>query len=97
MLNGTELKLFADANVLNEMTDKQVKILLAAIEVFAEKGYANASTKEIATRAGVSEGNIFSKFKNKRGLLDAIIEPVINSIFPAVLTDISDDRLPNSL
>ncbi len=49
MLNGTELKLFADANVLNAMTDKQVKILLAAIEVFAEKGYANASTKEIAT------------------------------------------------
>lgn len=94
MLNGTELKLFADANVLDEMTDKQVKILLAAIEVFAEKGYANASTKEIATRAGVSEGNIFSKFKNKRGLLDTIIEPVINSIFPAVLTEFKDDQLP---
>ncbi|AFR99730.1 TetR/AcrR family transcriptional regulator [Lentilactobacillus buchneri] len=94
MLNGTELKLFADANVLNAMTDKQVKILLAAIEVFAEKGYANASTKEIATKAGVSEGNIFSKFKNKRGLLNAIIEPVINSIFPAVLTEFKTDQLP---
>lgn len=94
MLNGTELKLFADANVLNAMTDKQVKILLAAIEVFAEKGYANASTKEIATKAGVSEGNIFSKFKNKRGLLNAIIKPVINSIFPAVLTKFKTDQLP---
>ncbi|MEE8824467.1 HTH-type transcriptional regulator MtrR [Lentilactobacillus sunkii] len=90
MLNGTELKLFADAHVLDEMTDKQVRILLAAIEVFAEKGYANASTKEIANKADVAEGNIFSKYKNKRGLLNAIINPVIHSIFPAVLSDFND-------
>lgn len=93
MLNGTELKLFADANLLTEMTDKQIQILLAAIEVFADKGYANASTKEIATKAGVAEGNIFSKFKSKRGLLNAIIEPVIDSIFPTALTEFNDNQL----
>ncbi len=92
MLKGTELKLFADTHALDGMTDKQVKILLAAIDVFAAKGYANASTKEIATEAGVAEGNIFSKFKSKRGLLNTIIQPVTKAIFPAVLTDFKEHQ-----
>lgn len=81
-MEHSELRLFQDAHVLDDFTDKQVKIFVAAIDVFSSKGYANSSTKEIAVQAGVSEGNIFSKFTNKRGLLDAIIEPVIYSIFP---------------
>ncbi|PIO82081.1 TetR family transcriptional regulator [Pediococcus damnosus] len=67
------------------MTDKQIKILAAAVDVFAEKGYANTSTKEIAKKAGVAEGNIFNKFTNKRGLLHAIVTPVMHSFFPASL------------
>lgn len=86
-METSELQLFAKANLFDEMTDKQIRILTAAVEIFAKKGYANSSTKEIAQRAGVSEGNLFNHFKNKRGLLDAIIQPVIHSIFPTVLTD----------
>ncbi|GEP19757.1 TetR/AcrR family transcriptional regulator [Pediococcus argentinicus] len=97
-MDHTELRLFQDAHVLDDFTDKQVSILVAAIDVFATKGYANTSTKEIAKQAGVSEGNIFNKFTNKRGLLDAIIEPVIYSIFPSTMQDLvqsspSDDFL----
>ncbi len=58
------------------MTEKQEKILEAALELFAEEGYAATSTSKVAKAAGVSEGLIFRHFKNKEGLLDAIFEQV---------------------
>ncbi|MEQ8926425.1 MAG: helix-turn-helix domain-containing protein [Fulvivirga sp.] len=54
------------------MTEKQGKILNAALELFAEEGYGTTSTSKIAKKAGVSEGLIFRHFTNKEGLLDAI-------------------------
>ena len=74
-------------------TAKQKLIIIAAIEVLAEKGYAAASTKEIALRAGVAEGNIYSRFTNKRGLLNAIIAPVLSQMFPDELDDFIKSRL----
>ncbi|MFT6243278.1 MAG: AcrR family transcriptional regulator [Salibacteraceae bacterium] len=55
------------------MTDKQINILITAMELFASLGFDGASTKAIAKEAGVSEGLIFKHFKNKEGLLEAII------------------------
>ncbi|QSE97365.1 TetR/AcrR family transcriptional regulator [Fulvivirga lutea] len=54
------------------MTEKQEKILNAALELFAEEGYGSTSTSKIAKKAGVSEGLIFRHFTNKEGLLEAI-------------------------
>jgi len=55
------------------MTDKQEKILKAALELFAREGFAATSTSKVAKHAGVSEGLIFRHFKNKNGLLEAIL------------------------
>lgn len=55
------------------MTEKQEKILNAALELFSKMGYANSSTSKIAKEAGVSEGLIFRHFGSKEGLLDAIV------------------------
>lgn len=55
------------------MTQKQQAILESALALFAQKGYNAVSTASIAADAGVSEGLIFRHFKNKRGLLDAIM------------------------
>lgn len=79
--------------LFTNFTAKQKLIIIAAIEVFAEKGYAAASTKEIALRAGVAEGNIYSRFTNKRGLLNAIIAPVLSQMFPDELNDFIKSRL----
>lgn len=54
------------------MTDKQISIISAAIEIFAEKGYSATSTSEIAKKAGVGEGTIFHHYKTKKDLLFAI-------------------------
>tara|TARA_B110000902_G_scaffold52638_1_gene60907 strand:- start:3969 stop:4490 length:522 start_codon:yes stop_codon:yes gene_type:complete len=55
------------------MTDKQINILITAMKLFASLGFDGTSTKAIAKEAGVSEGLIFKHFKNKEGLLEAII------------------------
>ncbi|WP_127493544.1 TetR/AcrR family transcriptional regulator [Paenibacillus glycanilyticus] len=59
------------------MTDKQLKIVKAASEIFAEKGFAGSSTSEIAQRAGVAEGTIFRHYKTKKELLVSIVAPVM--------------------
>lgn len=56
------------------MTEKQEKILNAALALFAEEGYKSTSTSKVAKRAGVSEGLIFRHFTNKEGLLESIIQ-----------------------
>ncbi|GEL78516.1 TetR/AcrR family transcriptional regulator [Tenuibacillus multivorans] len=60
-----------------DLTPKQAKILQAAIEMFAEKGYAATSTSEIAKKAGVAEGTIFRHYKTKKDLLISIVSPVV--------------------
>ncbi|WP_417610049.1 TetR/AcrR family transcriptional regulator [Owenweeksia hongkongensis] len=69
------------------MTEKQEKILEAALQLFAEQGYAATSTSKVAKVAGVSEGLIFRHFKNKEGLLEAIFETVADRT-KAIFADI---------
>lgn len=61
----------------DQLTPKQRQILKAAVEMFAEQGYASTSTSEIAKRAGVAEGTIFRHYKTKKELLFAIVSPMI--------------------
>lgn len=46
------------------------KIMEAARELFEQKGFASATTKEIALKAGVSEVTLFRHFKCKRSLFE---------------------------
>lgn len=56
------------------MTGKQEHIMRAALELFASDGYASTPTSKIAKKARVSEGLIFRHFKNKQGLLNALMK-----------------------
>lgn len=53
--------------------ERKQKILDAAIQVFADKGYHRATTKEIAEVADVAEGTIYTYFTSKDDLLLGII------------------------
>ena len=55
------------------MTDKKEKILISALELFANEGYDRVSTSKIAKMAVVSEGLIFRHFGSKKELLMAIM------------------------
>jgi AcrR family transcriptional regulator len=72
------------------MADKKTSILLAALELFANEGYAATPTSKIAKEAGVSEGLIFRHFGSKQGLLDALMKEVearLAKVFAPVLEE----------
>ncbi|WP_117170247.1 TetR/AcrR family transcriptional regulator [Paraliobacillus sediminis] len=50
------------------------KLLLAAIDLFAEKGYKGVTTQEIATTAGLSEKTLFRHFGSKQNLLETAFD-----------------------
>ena len=72
------------------MTDKQEKILQAALELFSNEGYNATSTSKIGKKAGVSEGLIFRHFTNKQGLLDALIKDAELRIAEAIMPIITE-------
>jgi hypothetical protein len=45
-------------------------VLLAAIELFAERGYHATTTRDIAARVGMSTGAMYAYFPSKKELLD---------------------------
>ncbi|WP_430509656.1 TetR/AcrR family transcriptional regulator [Gottfriedia solisilvae] len=72
-----KLEDFLPHEKLQEMNEKEIKILEAAIDIFAEKGFVSTSTNEIAKKANVAEGTIFRYFKTKKDLLKSIIKPTL--------------------
>lgn len=54
--------------------DNRAKLMQAAIDLMAEKGYKGVSTKEIAAAAGVSEMTLFRNFGSKQNLLDKAVD-----------------------
>ena len=58
-----------------EQSEKtQVALLTVAHELFAERGYADTSTKDIAERAEVTRGALYYHFGEKEGLFQAVFE-----------------------
>ena len=52
---------------------KQRQVLLSSLKLFSEIGFENTTASLIAKEAGVSEGTVFSYFKTKEGILEAIL------------------------
>ncbi|MBE7437091.1 MAG: TetR/AcrR family transcriptional regulator [Spirochaetales bacterium] len=76
-------------NDLAAMPEGQRKIFEAAVDEFAERGFAGSSTLAIAARAGVSEGLIFKYFKSKAALLRQVVFPVLaTTIMPLAIRGI---------
>ncbi len=55
-------------------------VLACAKKEFLEKGYKDASLRVIAQAAGTSTGSIYTRFKDKAGLFDAIVGPAADQL-----------------
>ena len=74
-----------------EMKDKspsELKIINAAIKNFAEKGYHNTKTKDIAKDAGLAEGTIFRYYKTKEELLTKLYPLAFQLAMPRMANDL---------
>jgi AcrR family transcriptional regulator len=57
--------------------DRPREICAAALEVFAERGFAAARLEEIARRAGVSKGTLYLYFRDKEDLFRAVVRDTV--------------------
>ncbi|MEC9373950.1 MAG: helix-turn-helix domain-containing protein [Planctomycetota bacterium] len=54
--------------------ERRAQLLETAVKLFAERGYAGATTAELAKAAGVTEPIIYRHFQSKRDLFIALID-----------------------
>lgn len=87
-------QLIAKTKLSKKTTDKQQKIVETAIKMFAEKGFANTSTSEIAKASGVAEGTIFRHYGTKDNLLLSLILPFIKESIPTIAEEMLKDINP---
>ncbi len=79
-----------------ELSDKEKRILEAAISIFNKKGFSATTTNEIAKQAGVAEGTIFRYFKTKKDILSSLIVHMINLMSHKVVLASIEKILANS-
>lgn len=64
---------------LAKSTQTRQRILVAATDLFLADGYSNTSLDKVATEAGVTKPTVYSHFKSKAGLFDAVIQRFTSS------------------
>jgi len=60
---------------------RPTELIDAALELFAEKGYAATRLDDVAARAGVSKGTLYLYFESKEDLFKAVVR---SAIVPAI-------------
>ena len=59
---------------------RKQQILAAATAVFSQKGYAGATTREIAETADISEGTLYNYFASKQDLLIGLADAYADKV-----------------
>ncbi len=75
-------------------SEKYQRILDAAVEVIAERGYFRSPVSAIADRAGVADGTIYLYFKSKDDVLRTAIDTTFNRFYKQVEEEFKTLRGP---
>ncbi len=67
---------------------KREKILRAAIEVFAKRGYFSSRMTDVAHRANVADGTLYLYFDGKEDLLQSIFDHVLSLFIERVQDEV---------
>ena len=65
-------------------TKRKGAILSTASRLFAEKGYGNATTSEIAREAGVAEGTLYHHFGSKDGIFLTLFDETMEGYLAGI-------------
>ena len=72
------------------------KIINVAREVFIEKGFAETSMSEIATRAGINRPTLHYYFRTKEKMYQAVFSGIVQTILPKVFDSLMHKEEPVS-
>jgi len=70
------------------------EIVAAALEVFADKGFAAARLEDIAARAGISKGALYLYFETKQELFHAVVREAVAPNIAAVEAQVAQAEAP---
>lgn len=87
---------FNDLIAVIEMPTGKRKVIIAAVKLFSDQGFNGTSTAQISELSGMSEATIFKYFKTKRGLLEAIINPLMDDLIPSYGQEFIQKRVPKN-
>jgi len=71
-------------------TETRSRILHAAQQLFARRGYDGTTTRDLAQKAGVAEGTLFRHFANKKAILVEVATQGWAEILTDLLTELSE-------
>src|SRR5947208_10997168 len=59
---------------------RRAEIVAIAGELFAERGYANTTVREIADAAGILSGSLYHHFASKDEIVDAVLSTFLHDL-----------------
>lgn len=65
-------------------SDRREQILVAALKVFAEKGYYSAGVADIIQESGIARGTFYLYFTSKRAVFDAVLDRIFRRILEVI-------------
>ena len=80
--------------IVKPAEERKNEILDVAEQLFAEKGFDNASTNDIINRIGIARGTLYHHFGSKEEILDALVERMAREGIARARAIISDKNLP---
>lgn len=80
--------------VVKSAEERKNEILDVAEQLFAEKGFDNASTNDIIDKIGIARGTLYYHFKSKEEILDAVVERMGRKLFAQAAAIVADRSIP---
>lgn len=80
--------------VVKSAEERKSEILDVAEQLFAEKGFDNASTNDIIKKIGIARGTLYHHFSSKEEILDAIVDRMISRSVAGARGIIKDTGIP---
>jgi AcrR family transcriptional regulator len=67
------------------VSETRERIVMAAMELFWEKGYGSTSISDILKKAGANSGSLYHFFPAKQDVLTAVLDTYVHGIRPMLL------------
>ena len=80
--------------IVKTAEERKNEILDVAEQLFAEKGFDNASTNDIINKIGIARGTLYHHFASKEEILDAMVERMTSRSISRAAAVIADKSVP---
>ena len=81
---GKRLRRYRGSSAEERRAERRAQIIAAAVQVYGERGFRNASVKAVCEAAGLTERYFYESFANSEALLVAASEQVVGVVRAAM-------------